>query len=113
MLQAEDRWAIAEILSLHGHIFDGGDLDRLDEIFTPEIVYDMSAVGIGAFEGLEAVRSAAAGMGDRGPIAHHVTNVVIHSDEDAPWRRRQDEFCFEPVTSRSPPLCAMAAPGLR
>lgn len=82
MLQAEDRWAIGEILSLHGHLFDAGRLDRLDEIFAPEIVYDMSAVGVGAFEGLEAVRSAAAGMGDRGPIAHHVTNVVIHSDED-------------------------------
>src|SRR5450755_955067 len=82
MLQAEDRWAIGEILSLHGHIFDAGHLDRLDEIFTPEVVYDMSAVGIGAFEGIEAVRSAAAGMGDGGPIAHHVTNVVISSDED-------------------------------
>ena len=81
MLQAEDRWAIGEILSLHGHIFDGGHLDRLDEIFAPEVVYDMSAVGIGAFEGLEAVRSAAAGMGDGGPIAHHVTNVVISSDD--------------------------------
>jgi hypothetical protein len=48
-LQPEDRWAIGETLSLHGHIFDAGELDRLDEIFTPEIVYDMSAVGIGVF----------------------------------------------------------------
>jgi hypothetical protein len=55
-----DRWAIAEIVSLHGHIFDAGQLDRLEEIFTPEIVYDMSAVGIGVFEGIEVVRNAAA-----------------------------------------------------
>jgi hypothetical protein len=80
MLNADDRWAIGEILSLHGHIFDAGQLDRLDEIFVPEVVYDMSAVGIKAFEGIDAVRSAAAGLGDRGPIAHHVTNVVISSD---------------------------------
>ena len=82
MLPPEDRWAIGETVSLHGHIFDEGHLDRLDEIFTPEVVYDMSAVGIGTFEGIETVRSAAAQMGGTGPLAHHVTNVVISSDDD-------------------------------
>jgi hypothetical protein len=81
-LKAEDRLAIGDVLSLHGFIFDAGELDRLDEIFTPEIVYDMSAVGIGVFEGIETVRNAAASMGDRGPIAHHVTNVLISGDKD-------------------------------
>jgi len=81
-LQAEDRLAIGEVLSLHGHVFDAGELDRLDEIFTAEIVYDMSAVGIGVFEGIETVRSAAASMGDSGPLAHHVTNLLISSDEN-------------------------------
>jgi hypothetical protein len=74
--------AIGEVLSLHGHIFDAGQLDRLEEIFTSEVVYDMSAVGIGMFEGIETVRRAAASMGDSGPLAHHVTNVLISSDED-------------------------------
>ena len=96
MLQVEDRYAIDETLSMHGHIFDAGELDRLDEIFTPEVVYDMSAVGIGVFEGIEVVRSAAARMGDRGPIAHHVTNVVISSDGD------------DVVTARSKGLMLMA-----
>ena len=82
MVKPQDQCAITETLSMHGHIFDAGQLDRLDEIFTPEVVYDMSAVGIGAFDGIEVVRSAAASMGDRGPIAHHVTNVVISSDVD-------------------------------
>lgn len=81
-LQAEDRLAIGEVLSLHGFLVDAGEVDRIDEIFTPEVVYDMSAVGIGVFEGIETVRAAAAGMGDRGPLAHHVTNVLISSDED-------------------------------
>jgi len=44
-LNAEDRWAISEILSLHGHLFDGGHLDRLEEIFTPDVVYDLSDAG--------------------------------------------------------------------
>ncbi len=81
-LQAEDRRAVSEVLSLHGFVADTGELDRLDEIFTPDVVYDMSAVGIGVFEGIETVRAAAASMGDRGPLAHHVTNVLISSDED-------------------------------
>ena len=81
LLNAEDRLAIAETLSLHGHLFDGGGLDRLDEIFAPGVVYDVSDLGMGAFEGIEAVRRAAAHLGERNPIAHHLTNVVITQEE--------------------------------
>jgi SnoaL-like domain len=76
-LHADDRLAIGETLSLHGHLFDAGLLDRLAEIFTSDVVYDMSAVGIGTFEGIEVIRSAALHLGPGNPIAHHVTNVVI------------------------------------
>ncbi|HTU04308.1 MAG TPA: nuclear transport factor 2 family protein [Trebonia sp.] len=95
-LDAEDRWAIGEILSLHGHLFDGGHLDRLEEIFTPEIVYDLTDVGAGKFEGIEAVRSGALKLGAGNPIAHHLTNVVITSEED------------DLVTARSKGLMIMA-----
>ena len=82
-LQAEDRQAIGEALSWHGHLFDGGQLDRLGEIFTPDVVYDMNAVGEGTFEGVEAIRSAALHLGAGNPVAHHVTNVVITGDGDS------------------------------
>ena len=83
MLHADDRWAITETLSLHGHVFDGGQLDRLEEIFTPDVIYDMSAVGLGTFDGSEMVRDRAEKMEKAGvgPLAHHVTNVVITSSE--------------------------------
>ena len=81
-LHAEDRWAIGETLSLHGHIFDGGHLDRLEEIFTPDVVYDLSDVGVGTFEGIEAIRRGALQLGAGNPIAHHVTNIVITSEEE-------------------------------
>lgn len=81
-LHAEDRWAIGETLSLHGHIFDGGHLGRLEEIFTPDVVYDLSDVGVGTFEGIEAIRRGALQLGAGNPIAHHVTNVVITSEEE-------------------------------
>ena len=81
-LHAEDRQAIGETLALHGHIFDRGQLDRLGEIFTPEVVYDLSDVGAGTFEGIEAIRSGALKLGAGNPTAHHVTNIVITSQED-------------------------------
>ena len=81
-LHAEDRQAIGETLALHGHLFDGGHLDRLGEIFTPDVVYDMSNLGVGTFEGIEAIRSAALQLGAGNPVAHHLTNVVITSEED-------------------------------
>lgn len=81
-LNAEDRQAISEILSLHGHIFDGGHLDRLGEIFTPDVVYDLTDAGIGTFVGIEAIRRGALQLGAGNPVAHHVTNVVITSVED-------------------------------
>jgi hypothetical protein len=36
---------------LYGHIFDEGQLDRLEEIFTPEVVYDLRAAGVGTLDG--------------------------------------------------------------
>jgi hypothetical protein len=33
-LPPEDRTAIVELISLHGHVFDDGDLDRLDIVVT-------------------------------------------------------------------------------
>lgn len=82
MLNADDRWEISETLSLHGHIFDGGHLDRLEEIFAPEVVYDLSDAGVGTFEGIEAIRSATLKLGAANPIAHHLTNVVIADEEN-------------------------------
>jgi hypothetical protein len=81
-LHAEDRQAISEILALHGHLFDGGHLSRIGEIFTPGVVYDMSALGMGTFEEIETIRGAALRLGPGNPIAHHVTNVVISGEDD-------------------------------
>ena len=83
-LHAENRLALSEILSLPGHLFDGGHLDRLGEIFAPDVCYDMSALGVGTFEGIEAIQSAALQLGVRNPIAYHLTNVVITGEGDGP-----------------------------
>ena len=76
-LQLEDRVAIAELVSLHGHLFDEGELDRLDELFTEDVIYDATAYGGTPLVGIDAIRKAALELGDRNPVAHHVTNIVI------------------------------------
>jgi hypothetical protein len=84
-MNTDDRWAITETLSRAGHVVDSGDLDRLGTAFTSDVVYDMSAVGAGmpVINGIEAVREGALRMGVNGPIAHHVSNVVIVREDEA------------------------------
>jgi len=81
-LSPDDRAAIVELISLHGHVFDDGDLDRLDVVFTPSVVYDVSELGGGALRGIDAIRTAALALGDGNPLGHHVTNVVVTERED-------------------------------
>ena len=63
MLTADDRWAIGETISLHGHLFDEGQLDRLDALFTLDVVYDVSGLGFGVFVGIDAIRDGALALG--------------------------------------------------
>ena len=58
-LTADDRSAIAELISLHGHLFDEGELDRLDELFTDDVVYDVRDFGQEPLRGIAAIRAAA------------------------------------------------------
>jgi len=84
MLTTEDRLDIAETLALHAHLVDADQLDRIDDLFTPDAVYDMTAPGLGIFEGIETIRAAAAQMSASGhaPIAHFLTNVILTSTRD-------------------------------
>lgn len=84
MLTIDDRLDIMTTLALHGHVVDANELGRLDELFTPDAVYDMTAAGMPAFDGVEAIRTAASRMFASGqaPAAHHVTDVVITGSDD-------------------------------
>ena len=82
-MDIDDRWAIAETLSLVGHVFDDGRLDEIDTVFAAEVVYDMNALGMPVIKGIEGAREAARAMGAHGPIAHFVSNVVIVSQDGA------------------------------
>jgi 3-phenylpropionate/cinnamic acid dioxygenase small subunit len=78
-LTAHDIMAIHQLLALHGHLVDDRELHRLDELFTPDAVYDVTAMGQGVVRGIEAFRALSESFADdaRNPIGHHVTNIVV------------------------------------
>jgi hypothetical protein len=78
----EDRLAIHELIAMHGHIVDYRELDRLHEVFTDDIEYDLTPMGGQSLHGVDAIREAALKLGDGNPIGHHVTNTVIDSAGD-------------------------------
>lgn len=82
----EDRVAVTDLLSLHGHLIDAGELDRLDELFTADVTYDVTDFGQPALEGVAAVRDAALALGAGNPVAHHITNVVLTERADGTVR---------------------------
>lgn len=84
----EDRLTVTELIGLHGHLVDDGELDRLAEVFTPNVEYDLSDFGQGTVTGLAALRDAAIALGAANPVAHHVTNVVIEELADGRVRAR-------------------------
>lgn len=85
MLSIQDRLDINETLALHAYIVDTNQLDRLDDLFAPDAVYDMSATesGLGALQGIDAIRIAAGRLAEsgHGPLAHFVTNIIATSEE--------------------------------
>ncbi|WUI03227.1 nuclear transport factor 2 family protein [Spirillospora sp. NBC_00431] len=79
-LTAADRTAITELIAMHGHLCDDGDLDRLDEVLTPDVVYDLSGVGWLTLHGVAECVRVARELGEGNPVGHHVTNVVLAAD---------------------------------
>jgi SnoaL-like domain len=84
----EDRLAIHELIALHGLLFDTGALDRLDELFTDDVVYDVEDLGGGLLQGVAAIREAAQSLGEQNPLGHHTTNVIVQELGDDTARVR-------------------------
>jgi SnoaL-like domain len=73
----EDRAAITEVIAMHGHLCDSGELGRLDEVFTADVSYDLTDFGQETLHGTKALAAAGWAGGERNPVGHHVTNVVL------------------------------------
>ncbi len=42
-LTTDDRAAVQDVVALHGHLTDDGEFDRMTEVFSDDVVYDVSA----------------------------------------------------------------------
>lgn len=67
---------------MHGHLTDDGALDRYDELFTTDVIYDVADFGFGSLQGIPAIQDAALTLGDANPVGHHVTNIVLTAVDD-------------------------------
>ena len=87
-LTEQDRIDIADLINLHGHLTDAGELSRLGELFTADVAYDLGDFGLGTLRGTEAIRAAALALGQANPVGHHATNIVITRIDDDSARVR-------------------------
>jgi SnoaL-like domain len=76
-MSIEDRLSIHELISLHGHLTDDRQHERLGLLFTDDAAYDVSAHGFGVVQGLEALTELFVQRPGDQPVGHHVTNVVV------------------------------------
>lgn len=112
-LAEQDRIEITDLINLHGHFTDAGELDRAGELFTPDVTYDLEDFGFGSLHGTAALREAALALGDANPVGHHVTNIVITQIDERSARVRSkgigikadgtaDSVVYEDIVTRRP-----------
>jgi 3-phenylpropionate/cinnamic acid dioxygenase small subunit len=89
-ITAEDRLAIHDVITLHGHIADDRDWGRLGDLFTDDAVLDLEDFGYGTLRGLQAIEDLSRGsQDDKGqPLGHHATNIIVVGQDGDSVRAR-------------------------
>lgn len=81
-LTYEDRCVITDLIAMHGHLCDSGELDRFDEVFTADVIYDVTDFEQEILRGVVACADAGRALGELNPVGHHVTNIVLSEQAD-------------------------------
>ena len=76
-LDIDDRIAITDLINLHGHHADDGDLDAMLGLFTEDVILDLTGIGMAKIVGHDRIRALATEIGDDNPVAHAITNIVL------------------------------------
>jgi hypothetical protein len=82
-LSTDDRLAIHELVSLHGHLADDRRSEDLALLLTAEASYDVTAYGLGIVRGLPALTELFSSAPGDQPVGHHVTNIIVIADPHA------------------------------
>jgi ketosteroid isomerase-like protein len=67
-----DRTDINDLINLHGHLTDAGQLDEASELFTPDVTYDLNDFGLGPLQGTAAVRFRQAAISQSADEMRHL-----------------------------------------
>ena len=96
-----ERVSIHQLLARYGHVSDMPPSDLRDElrkeIFSPDGVLDMTALGLGRLEGLESMKGFSQASQERQAGAHPLSNVYVYEEDGQ--TRAQSKF-FIPVGER-------------
>ena len=87
-LTADDRLAIHELISLHGHLADERRSADLDRFLTSDAAYDIEDFGFGIVRGMRDIRRLFDEAPGEQPVGHHVTNVLVTEQADGTVRAR-------------------------
>jgi ketosteroid isomerase-like protein len=80
MMDAADQLAIRRLADLYGYLVDNRAFSRIGEVFTDDVVYEVSDFGDGVRRGIPEV--VAGWRTARHPLAHHAVNVLIDEQPD-------------------------------
>jgi hypothetical protein len=86
MLSAHDIFDIQRLIGLYGHIIDEREFSRADEIFSTDALYDVSDFNSGTLRGAAAIAQLWVEAGDKHPLGHHATNIVLDEQPDGTVR---------------------------
>jgi hypothetical protein len=79
-LSTDDIVEIHQVMGLYGHVIDGKQWHRLDELYTEDGVFDLTGL-VGSelrFEGIDAIKGFLTSMPM--PLAHIATNAYVYED---------------------------------
>lgn len=79
-LSTADELAIHALMSLYGHVIDERDWSRMPDLFTDDVIYDMTDFNLGRLQGIAAVRQLWIDQEGQHPLAHHATNVIVTAE---------------------------------
>jgi hypothetical protein len=80
MLEPADQLAIRRLADLYGYLIDNRMFSRIGEVFTEDVVYDVTDFGSGVQHGIAEV--VAGWRVARHPLAHHAISVLLGNETD-------------------------------
>jgi 3-phenylpropionate/cinnamic acid dioxygenase small subunit len=80
-LSVQDILAINNLINRYGHIIDERQWSRLGELFTDDVIFDMSDFNGEVLNGLGMLSESWKAL-DGHPLAHHATNILTEVIDD-------------------------------